>query len=66
MTIELCVCVCVCVCLHVSVCEKALKQHSLPQSNKGENGDIVAHTDDEDEPQGKGEVFHVSQLYHFT
>lgn len=56
VSIEVCVCVCV----------KALKQHSLPQSNKGENGDIVAHTNDEDEPQGKGEVFHVSQLYHFT
>lgn len=41
-------------------------QHSLSQSNEGENSDIVSHTNDKDEPQGKGEVFHVSQFDHFT
>lgn len=41
-------------------------QYSLSQSNKGENGDIVADTYDKDEPQGEGEVFHIRQLYHFT
>lgn len=43
-----------------------MKLHSLPQSNKGEDGDVVAHADDKDEPQGKGEVFHISQLDHLT
>lgn len=41
-------------------------QYSLSQSNKGENGDVVAYTNNEDEPQGKGEVFHISQLDHLT
>lgn len=40
--------------------------HSLSQSNKGEDGDIISHTDDKDEPQGEGKVFHVSQLDHFS
>lgn len=48
------------------VCVMALMQYSLSQSNKGENGDIVGHTNDEDEPQGEGEVFHVRQLDHLT
>lgn len=41
-------------------------QYSLSQSNKGENGDVVSHANDEDEPQGEGEVFHVCQLDHFA
>lgn len=48
------------------MCVMALMQYSLSQSNKGENGDIVGHTNDEDEPQGEGEVFHVRQLDHLT
>lgn len=49
----------------VSVCVCVL-QYSLAQSNKGENGHIVAHTDNEDEPQREGEIFHISQFDHFT
>lgn len=41
-------------------------QYSLSQSNKGENGDVVSHTNEEDEPQREGEVFNVCQLDHFT
>lgn len=43
-----------------------LREHSLSQSNKGEDGNIVAHADEEDEPQGKREILHVSQLDHLT
>lgn len=43
-----------------------VKLHSLPQSNKGEDGNVVAHADEEDEPQGKREVLHISQLDHLT
>lgn len=39
-------------------------QYSLCQSNKGENGNIVAHTNDEDEPQGEWEIFYIGQLDH--
>lgn len=49
-----------------TVCVSTLKLHSLSQSNEGEDGNVVAHADDEDEPQGKGEVLHISQLDHLT
>lgn len=53
---------------NVKLCVRVLtvKLHSLPQSNKGEDGNVVSHADEEDEPQGEGEVFHVSQLDHLT
>lgn len=44
--------------------QSVLVQYSLSQSNKGENGDVVAYTNNEDEPQGEGEIFHVFQLDH--
>lgn len=53
-----------CACLYT--CVLKVKLHSLSQSDKGEDGDVVAHTNDKDEPQGKGEVFYVSQLDHLT
>lgn len=59
---EDCFSVCMCMCLR----EMALIQYSLSQSNKGENCDVVAHTNDEDEPQGEGEILHVCQLNHLT
>lgn len=44
----------------------SLKLHLLSQSNKGKDGNIVAHADEEDEPQGKREVLHIGQLDHLT
>lgn len=44
----------------------ALVLYSLSQSNKREDGHIVAHTNNEDDPQGEGKVFHIRQLNHLT
>ena len=51
---------------NVCVRDMPLIQYSLSKSNKGENSDVVAHTNEEDEPQGEGEIFHVCQLDHLT
>jgi len=53
-------------CVSVSECKRTQMKYSLPQSNKGENGDVITHTNNEDEPQGEGEIFHISQLDHLT
>lgn len=39
--------------------------YSLSQSDEGEDGHVVTHTDDEDEPQLEGKVLHIRQLDHF-
>lgn len=55
-SIKLCVCMCV----------LTQKLDLLPQPNEGEDGHVVAHTDEKNEPQGNGEVFHIRQFDHFT
>lgn len=48
------------------MCVLTQKLDLLPQPNEGEDGHVVAHTDEKDEPQGNGEVFHIRQFDHFT
>lgn len=38
----------------------------LAQSDKRENGNVVTHADDEDEPQREREIFHIRQLDHLA
>lgn len=42
-----------------------LDRNSLAQSNKGEDGHVIRHTDDEDEPEREGKVLDISQLDDF-
>lgn len=41
-------------------------EYSLAQPNEREYCHVVADTDDEDQPQGQGEVLYVSQLNDIT